>query len=174
LAEKGQETVAVAGSSVSERRDGWRDQPLSGRPGFLMRRLHQIHVALFFEECAGRRLTPVQYSVLTALEQTGECDQATLARTVGIDRTNMADVLSRLAQRKLIARRAHSSDKRMRLARLTGAGCEILAELADAASRAHERTVAALPPQERRDFIEAMVRLVEANNHVGRAPLRLG
>jgi len=28
------------------------DMPLWARPGFLIRRLHQIHYALFFEECA--------------------------------------------------------------------------------------------------------------------------
>ena len=37
------------------------------RPGFLIRRLHQIHVALFLEECRGFDVTPVQYAVLTAL-----------------------------------------------------------------------------------------------------------
>jgi hypothetical protein len=38
---------------------------------------------------------------------------------------------------------------------------------------AHERTVAPLPPAERAAFIDALVRLVEAGNDLGRAPLRL-
>ena len=38
---------------------------LSDRPGFLVRRLHQIHLALFAEECAGLDITPVQYSIMT-------------------------------------------------------------------------------------------------------------
>ena len=33
---------------------------LMRRPGFLVRRLHQIHLALFAEECAAFDLTPVQ------------------------------------------------------------------------------------------------------------------
>jgi hypothetical protein len=35
------------------------EMPLWGRPGYLLRRLHQIHYALFFEECAGFDITPV-------------------------------------------------------------------------------------------------------------------
>ena len=35
------------------------------RPGFLIRRLNQIHVALFFESCKGFEITPVQYGLLT-------------------------------------------------------------------------------------------------------------
>ena len=40
------------------------DLPLMSRPGFLIRRLHQIHIALFLEECAGVDITPVQYTLL--------------------------------------------------------------------------------------------------------------
>ena len=41
--------------------------PLWRRPGYLIRRLHQIHYALFFEECAAFGITPVQYGLLTLL-----------------------------------------------------------------------------------------------------------
>jgi hypothetical protein len=39
---------------------------LGQRPGFLVRRLHQIHLALFAEECKAFGVTPAQYSILTA------------------------------------------------------------------------------------------------------------
>ena len=72
------------------------DMPLWGRPGFLLRRLHQIHYALFFEECAGFDITPVQYGLLTTLSLNPDLDQNSLARELGIDRTNVADVLNAL------------------------------------------------------------------------------
>jgi MarR family transcriptional regulator, lower aerobic nicotinate degradation pathway regulator len=56
--------------------------PLEERPGFLIRRLHQIHVALFQEKCAAFDVTPLQYSLLTALAQCGTADQTTLAAEV--------------------------------------------------------------------------------------------
>src|SRR6266446_4438111 len=71
------------------------DMPLWGRPGFLLRRLHQIHYALFFEECAGFDITPVQYGLLTTVSLNPDLDQNSLARELGIDRTNVADVLNR-------------------------------------------------------------------------------
>jgi len=51
------------------------DMPLWGRPGYLLRRLHQIHYALFFEECAGFDITPVQYGLLTTLSLNPDLDQ---------------------------------------------------------------------------------------------------
>ncbi|EWY37208.1 MarR family transcriptional regulator [Skermanella stibiiresistens SB22] len=153
--------------------DRWRSLPIHERPGFLIRRLHQIHVALFAEECAGENITPVQYSVLTALDHLGTADQTALAHAVGLDRTNIADVLARLDKRGLIDRRVATEDRRMKLATLTTTGRETLVRLADGASRAHLRTVETLPAQERNAFVEAMKRLVDANNDVGRAPLLL-
>jgi hypothetical protein len=38
---------------------------LARRPGFLIRRLHQMHLALFAEACGAFGATPVQYSILT-------------------------------------------------------------------------------------------------------------
>src|SRR5215471_1741011 len=57
------------------------DMPLWGRPGYLLRRLHQIHYALFFEECAGFDITPVQYGLLTTLSLNPDLDQNSLSRT---------------------------------------------------------------------------------------------
>lgn len=151
----------------------WRQKRLLDRPGFLIRRLHQIHVALFMEECAGANVTPVQYSVLTVLEQFGDRDQALIARDVGMDRTNIADVLARLEERGLVARRVSEADKRMRTVRLTEAGDALVREMDEAAARAHARTVEALPPDERERLIVDLIKLVDANNEVGRAPLKL-
>lgn len=61
--------------------DDWHDKPLQQRPGFLIRRLHQIHVALFIEECGSEKITPVQYSILSALDQMGSAEQIALCRT---------------------------------------------------------------------------------------------
>src|SRR6266540_3919666 len=98
------------------------EMPLWGRPGYLLRRLHQIHYALFFEECAGFDITPVQYGLLTTLSLNPDLDQNSLARELGIDRTNVADVLNRLARRGLLQRRRSADDGRMVLARLTRPG----------------------------------------------------
>src|ERR1017187_2232352 len=69
---------------------------LASRPGFLIRRLHQIHVALFADECATFDVTPVQYSIMTVVRAQPGLDQVRLAAEVGVDRTTLASVLARL------------------------------------------------------------------------------
>ncbi|MDF1749025.1 MAG: MarR family transcriptional regulator [Alphaproteobacteria bacterium] len=143
--------------------DPWRDGSLTSRPGVLIRRLHQIHTALFAQECGDQNITPVMYSVLSALQQTGAVDQTTLANAVAIDKTNMTDILDRLKKRGLIKRRVSTSDRRIRLTTLTDEGREMLAVLDARAKRAHERTIEVLAPQDRVKLIEMMTQIIDAN-----------
>jgi DNA-binding MarR family transcriptional regulator len=144
---------------------------LATRPGFLIRRLHQIHVALFLEECGSFGVTPVQYSLLTMLKANPDSDQVSIAHAIGIDRTTIADVLARLAARGLIMRTPGREDKRVRLARLTEAGLDLLDAIDPAAARAHARTLDPLSNDERDHLISLLTRLVGAGNAYGRAPM---
>ncbi len=142
------------------------------RPGFLVRRLHQIHVAIFLEECAADNITPVQYGLLSVLMEEGERDQATLAEEVGIDRTNVADVLERLERRGLLIRVANPRDKRMRVAQLTDKGRAFVRKNRTAMQRAQDKMLAPLSEADRHRFRDLLRALVEANNKLGRAPMR--
>ncbi len=150
----------------------WRHIALEARPGFLIRRLHQIHVALFIEECAPEGITPVQYSILTALDQMGPSEQIVLSRAVGLDRANTADVIARLAERRFIQRRGSRTDKRKKVAELTDIGRALLARLEVGVERAHERTLAALPAKDRAQFMMYLLQLVETNNELSRTPIK--
>ena len=146
---------------------------LARRPGFLIRRLHQIHLALFAEECGAFGVTPVQYSILTVAAAQPGLDQAALAIEVGVDRATVADVLARMERRGLVRRSRANRDARLKLVHTTVAGRRLLSRMDRQARRAHERTIAPLPPGQRAAFVNALVRLVEAGNDLGRAPLRL-
>jgi DNA-binding MarR family transcriptional regulator len=148
--------------------------PLWRRPGYLVRRLHQIHSALFFEECQAFEITPVQYGVLTTLSLNPGLDQARLAAEVGIDRTNVADVLARLAQRGLVQRQRSAADRRAVLARLTPEGARVARAMLGAMKRAQERLLEPLDAAEREVFLGMLLRLVDANNASGRAALGPG
>ncbi|MBU2955881.1 MarR family winged helix-turn-helix transcriptional regulator [Marinobacter sp. F3R08] len=145
---------------------------LAERPGFLIRRLHQIHVALFHEECAVFGLTPVQYSAISALEGL-ELDQKQLGQKVGIDRASTTDVLRRIEKAGWIERRKCPEDGRRQLARLTPRGEELLSQVTESALRAHDRTLEPLTKAERMRFIRYMSKIVSANNDHGRASLKL-
>jgi len=147
--------------------------PLFSRPGFLLRRMHQIHGSLFAEETSAFNITPVQSSLLTTLDSLGEIDQNTLAIEVGLERSSVAEVIPRLESRGLIARNQASHDKRVKLVKLTRQGKRLVTKMAPAVQRAHERTVEHLPPMERDFFMLQLIRLVEANNDNSIVPFRL-
>src|SRR6478735_11802401 len=89
-----------------------RPWPLSERPGFLIRRLHQIHVALFQEACGEFEVTPLQYSLLSALAVRKAADQTTLAADIALDRTTTTGALKRLAARRLLKRAVDKDERR--------------------------------------------------------------
>jgi DNA-binding MarR family transcriptional regulator len=148
--------------------------PLSERPGFLIRRLHQIHLSLFAEECAAFKVTPVQYSILTAVAVQPGLEQAALAQEVGVDRATLANVVARLAKRGLVRRLQGKRDRRLKHVHPTPACKRMLEQMEEPARRAHERTIDVLKPRERASFIKALSHLVSTGNRHSRAPLRIG
>ena len=150
-----------------------RRSALLVRPGFLIRRLHQIHTALFLEETQAFSITPVQYSLMTALFEHGELDQISLSEEIGLERTNVADVVERLQARGLLLRRQGDTDRRVKLLKLTVKGRNLVRRMEAAVQRAHDRTIDHLSEAEREVLLAQLIRLVDANNHQGAAPLRL-
>lgn len=145
---------------------------LRERPGFLVRRLNQIHYALFFQECHPQNITPVQYGILTTLSLVPWMDQTEIGMDVGLDRTTTADVIKRLQERGLIDRRINPGDKRSRQAALTCAGAVLVQDLHASMARAQQRLLDPLSPRDRAVFMRLLGTLVEGNNHYGRTVLR--
>ena len=145
---------------------------LWSRPGFLVRRLHQIHAAMFAEECGAFNITPVQYGLMTILLEQPGLDQISLASELGIDRTNVADVLVRLEVRSLVRRQVSRADRRMKLASLTNEGETLTRRMESHMKRAQERLMAPFGESDRATFLKLLGRLVDANNEWSRAPLR--
>jgi MarR family transcriptional regulator, lower aerobic nicotinate degradation pathway regulator len=149
------------------------DTPLMERVGFLIRRLHQIHVALFVQEVGELDITTIQFTALSMLYQRGEIDQSELAVQIGMDRTNISDVVRRLLDRGYVTVRVNPTHGRRRLIDLTAEGVAFLKRVDQCASRAHERTVVALAKPDRELFAVLLQRLVQEQNALGRSPLHL-
>jgi MarR family transcriptional regulator, lower aerobic nicotinate degradation pathway regulator len=141
-----------------------RPWPLPERPGFLIRRLHQIHVALFQEACGSFEVTPLQYSLLSALAVRGAADQTTLAADIALDRTTTTGALKRLAARSLVERPVSREDRRARICKLTPAGAALLAKIEASARAAHRATLGNLSAAEQAHFIAMMQRIVADNS----------
>lgn len=143
---------------------------LEHQPGYLIRRLQQIAVAIFLEETQGHGVTPVQYAALyTALRQPG-LDQRSLAATIGFDTSTIGGVIDRLERRGLIERRASPTDRRVRLLHVTPDGAALVDTLVPAMLKAQQRMLAPLPEAERGHFLALLHKAVDGNNELSRAP----
>jgi DNA-binding MarR family transcriptional regulator len=145
---------------------------LWARPGFLVRRLNQIHYALFAEECEACNMTPVQFGVLTALSLNHWMDQTAIGRELGLDRTTTADVLKRLEEKNLITRRVSPSDRRSRQSKITAEGRRVMRSLHAGMMAAQRRLLAPLSLRNQAVFVKLLSALVDANNEYSRAPTR--
>jgi DNA-binding MarR family transcriptional regulator len=150
------------------------DRGIWDRPGFLVRRLHQIHVALFLEEVAGGEVTPIQYGLLTILSMRPGIDQFTLGEELGLDRANVAGILKRLEARGWVRRVVDTDNRRRKLCVVTAAGKAFLNAHDREMQASQQRLLAPLGAAERERFLVLLARLVEGNNDSGRAALRPG
>lgn len=142
-----------------------RQWPLADRPGFLARRMHQIHVSLFAERCAAFGVTPLQYSLLSLLRDVGEADQTTLASAVALDRTTTTGALKRLAARGLVSRATSPVDRRAQICRLTAEGEALHVAMEPAARQAHAMTVETLTPAEQDNLTKLLRRVIIGHEH---------
>lgn len=139
-------------------------------PGFHIRRLQQIAVAVFLEETQASGITPVQYAALRTVGRQPGIDQRTLARTIGFDTSTIGSVIDRLEARALMQRNAHPDDRRVRLLTITSEGEQLLKDVEPGMLRAQERMLEPLRPELRGQFMDMLQTLVEGNNALSRAP----
>ncbi len=135
---------------------------LSHRPGFLLRKAHQVAVAIFADEVGRLALTPPQHNVLSAILAHPGSHQAQLSKLVGYDRATVGALLVALEARGLLTRRPSADDKRLRTLTLTPAGKKLLAASAQAMGRINERIVAPLEPYERALFIALLAKIARS------------
>lgn len=143
-------------------------------PGHLIRRMNQVSVSLFHDECAkaGHDLTPVQYAALKAVQKYPGIDQATLAGTIAYDRTTIGGVVGRLEDKGLIRREPAPTDRRIRRLTLEPAGERMIEELDPLVWRTQDLMLAGLDEDEKPVFLRMLAKAAEAGNDLSRAPLR--
>ncbi|HXI05380.1 MAG: MarR family winged helix-turn-helix transcriptional regulator [Bradyrhizobium sp.] len=141
-------------------------------PGYLFRRMQQIAVALFIEECKAFDLTPVQYAALIAIHTHPGIDATRLSAVIAFDRSTLGSVIERLEMKKLIERKPSDGDKRVKLLYLTRAGAAILRDITPSVEKAQARMLQPLKAADRKMLLRLLTQLVDLNNESSRVPLR--
>ncbi len=142
------------------------------KPGHLFRRMQQIAISIFMEECKDFDLTPVQYAALVAIRAFPGIDATRLSAVIAFDRSTLGSVIERLEAKTFIERESASYDKRVKLLYLTKAGAVILKDVMPSIDRAQARMLKPLKASDRNALLALLSRLVDFNNEVSRVPLR--
>jgi MarR family transcriptional regulator, lower aerobic nicotinate degradation pathway regulator len=142
------------------------------KPGYLFRRMQQIAVAIFVEECKAFDLTPVQYASLVAIRTHPGIDATRLSAVIAFDRSTLGNVIERLEAKQFIERKPSREDRRVKLLYLTEAGVTLLRDIMPSVDRAQARMLQPLKPADRKTLMALLTQLVDLNNESSRVPLR--
>ena len=135
------------------------DIDLAAAPGHLIRRAQQQHQSRW-AELVGSGLTSVQFAVLALLTQRPGIDQRTLAASLSIDTSTLADVCLRLADRRLLQRERSADDGRRYVLRVTAAGREVLHRTIPTVDAVGDALLAPLNDAERATLIGLLRRVI--------------
>ncbi len=133
---------------------------LYGRPGFMIRRAHQITISVFQAHAGELGMTNTQFGVLYILKRYPSIDQVTLAKLLRLDRSTTGTVVATLESRGFVARDIGESDRRRRVLALTREGESMLSQVQQKSAGTSGTLLAALSPAEREMFLELLGRVV--------------
>jgi DNA-binding MarR family transcriptional regulator len=129
---------------------------LYARPGFLLRRAHQISAAVFEDACKDLGLTPAQFGVLTVLQAHPGLGQSSLARALGFDKVTVLRVLRGLETRGLVSRGPSGESRRNVSVNLTPEGTSLLQRAQKPAEKAYRRLMAPLDKEQQEQLLHLL------------------
>lgn len=130
--------------------------------------LHLLHRAgqsadeLFLLNVGKDSLTPRQFEVLKAVCVSDEPSQSDLVEMTGIDRSTLADIVRRLVERDLLARRRTKRDARTYAVTITQQGLDYLKQSEPSVQKTNDHLLCALTDAEREALIGALLKVIAA------------
>ncbi len=138
------------------------DEPnyrLEEQVGFLLRRAHQRHTAIFAARIGKNQLTPTQFATLAKIYDEGTVSQNRLGRLTAMDPATMQGVIARLVDRGFLARAADPGDRRRAILRLTDEGRAAFLDAAPNGKTISKETLAPLDAKARAAFLRLLAKL---------------
>lgn len=123
-------------------------------PIHLLRRAQQRALEIFNHEVGASGLTPRQFVVLLAVQENEGLTQTDLVNRTRIDRSTLADMISRLIKRELLGRRRTERDQRANAVTITAGGRKALKTALARIARAEEKLLETVPEARRGAFLD--------------------
>ena len=130
--------------------------PLAQSPSHLMHRALQLALDIYAEEAGSDGPTQRQFAVMEAVAAKEGLTQTDLVRATGIDRSTLADLVSRMTAKGLLARERSTIDARAKAVRLSPEGLALLEAARPRVAAADKRIMALLPKNRRDGFLEML------------------
>ncbi len=118
------------------------DYRLQDQIGFIVRRAHQRHLAIFASRIGD--LTPPQFAALAKLRDVGETSQNQLGALIAMDAATVKGVIDRLKARGYVDLGRHDADRRRLMVSLTEDGKRAVDEMIPLARQITAETLAPL------------------------------
>lgn len=131
-------------------------------PGHLLRRAVQV-LNLLWDEEVSHTITSPQFAALNALYAEPNLDQRTLGQRISLDRSTMAEVVSRLSSRGLIRSQRDTRDGRRKTITLTPKGLHVVQHLIPRTHAMTRRLVGPLDQEQRDELLDLLTKVVGAN-----------
>ena len=137
-------------------------EDLMQHPGHLLRRAVQV-MNLLWDEEVSHTITSPQFAALNALYCEPKLDQRSLGQRISLDRSTMAEVVSRLSDRGLIETERDTRDGRRKTIALTPKGLHAVQQLIPRTHAMTARLVGSLAPRQRDELLRLLTDVVRAN-----------
>jgi MarR family transcriptional regulator, temperature-dependent positive regulator of motility len=138
-------------------------------PFALSRRLQLICNTVLAELLAQEAVSaPLAYHALSLVEDFPGIDQRHLATLMGVDRTNVGQIIDDLEAKGMIGRRISGTDRRARELRVTQRAANLRRRMRPKVLAAQDAVLAPLTSAERVTLVDLLTRVVEANEQHAR------
>ncbi len=139
-------------------------------PIHLLRRAQQRALEIFNREVGASGLTPRQFVVLLAVQENEGLTQTDLVNRTRIDRSTLADMISRLIKREMLGRRRTERDQRANAVTITAGGRKALKTALARIARAEEKLLETVPETRRGAFLDSLGIIAKADEPAPAAP----
>ena len=139
-----------------------RQGALADSPSHQMHRALQLALDVYAEEVGADGPTQRQFAVLEAVSVQAGLTQTDLVKATGIDRSTLADLVSRMTAKGLLERERSALDARAMAVRLSADGAAMLEAAKPRVQAADKRIMGLLPKGKREAFLEMLSELAAA------------
>jgi DNA-binding MarR family transcriptional regulator len=129
----------------------------------LVRRLQQICLSMIADALQDAGLVQLEFALLVFVDDVPGISQQTLSEALGIDRNNVSLIIDKLEARGLLKRVVNGADRRARELYITPEGRKLWRRVQPGVRQANSRIMASLKASEKEQFLDMLVRVVEAN-----------